>query len=166
VPGEVLLSRSPLKGSIVGRQATIPMRYPRVVDKAKVGSYPASAGAGGGYVWDAVLEYRVWCYPAEGAADLDDGSDYYYAFATFAEASKFASKTKGAQEPLALILQEEYIEEPVEGEYIHVKERRVTEWPVEFLSRPKRNRRTIPDFLSSNAPANRLDIIRGKANGS
>jgi hypothetical protein len=56
------------------------MGYPPAVDTAKVGSYPASAKAGGGYVWDAVLEYRVWCYPAEGAEDLDDGSDYYYAF--------------------------------------------------------------------------------------
>jgi len=26
-----------------------------------VGSYPSVAKAGGGFVWDAVLEYRVWC---------------------------------------------------------------------------------------------------------
>lgn len=141
-------------------------RYPPAVDEAKVGSYPASAGAGGGYVWDAVLEYRVWCYPAEGAEDVDDGSDYYYPFATFEEASEFAAKTKGAQEPLALILQEEYIDEPVDGQYVHIKERRVAEWPVEFLSRPKRNARTIPDFLSPTASPDRLDIIRGKAKGT
>ena len=73
--------------------------------------------------------------------------------------------TKGAQEPLALILQEEYIDEPSDGQYVHVKSSRVTEWPVEFLRRPKRNERTIPDFLSPNAPPNRLDIIRGKAKG-
>src|SRR4051794_21217371 len=125
-----------------------PMRYPPAVDPAKVGTYPATAKAGGGYVWDAVLEYRVWCYPAEGAEDLDDASDYYYAFATFAEASEFAEKTRGAQEPLALILQEEYIDEPAEGQYVHVRSQRVAEWPVEFLSRPKRNDRTIADFLS------------------
>ena len=41
--------------------------YPHVVDPAKVGEYPASVFAGGGYVWDEVLEYRVWCHPERGA---------------------------------------------------------------------------------------------------
>lgn len=45
----------------------------------------------------------------------------------------------------------------------HVKKQRITEWPVEFLSRPKRTVNTIPDFLSPEAPANRLDILRGLA---
>jgi hypothetical protein len=44
-----------------------------------------------------------------------------------------------------------------------MKKRRITEWPVDFLSRPRRTRRTIPDFMSPNAPANRLDILRGLA---
>ncbi len=142
------------------------MRYPPAVDPAKVGTYPARAKAGGGYVWDAVLEYRVWCYPAKGAEDLDGGGDYYYAFATFAEAKEFAEKTSGAQEPLALILQEEYIDEPADGQYVHVRAPRITEWPPEFLSRPKRTGRTIPDFFSADAPSNRLDIIRGTADGT
>lgn len=30
-------------------------------DAGLVGTYPAAAKAGGGYVWDDVLEYRVWC---------------------------------------------------------------------------------------------------------
>jgi hypothetical protein len=107
----------------------------------------------------------VWCYPCDGAVDHHDGSDYFYAFATFDEASGFARATKGAQEPLALVLQEEYIDEPKDGQYAHVKSPRVTEWPVEFLSRPRRNERTILDFLSPSAPPNRLDIIRGKAKG-
>jgi len=68
----------------------------------------------------------------------------------------------GNRGTLALILQEEYIDESSPGEYVHVKSRRVTEWPVEFLSRPRRSERTIPDFLSPNALPNRLDIIRGK----
>jgi hypothetical protein len=50
------------------------------------------------------------------------------------------------------------------GEYHHVKEVRIAEWPVEFLRRPRRTPNTIPDFLSPNAPANRLDILRGLAN--
>jgi hypothetical protein len=89
--------------------------------------------------------------------------DYYHPFATFEEASAFASKTPGAREPLALILQQEYIEEPSDGQYVHVRSPRITEWPVEFLSRPRRDARTIPDFMAPDAPANRLDIIRGKA---
>jgi hypothetical protein len=31
-------------------------RYPRAIDPSRVGKYPATAGAGGGFVWDAVLE--------------------------------------------------------------------------------------------------------------
>ena len=139
------------------------MDYPAVLDESKVGSYPARAKAGGGYVWDAVLEYRVWCHPEDGAPDLEDGSDYYYAFVTCEEAMEFASNQEGAEPPLALILQREYIDEPEDGEYIHVKEERVAEWPVPFLSRPRRTAQTIPDFLADNAPNNRLDILRGLA---
>lgn len=138
-------------------------RYPRVLEPARVGEYPATAKSGGGYVWDAVLEYRVWCHPERGAPDEADGNDYFYAFATFAEAQAFSKRTKGAEEPLALILQREYISEPEPEQYIHVKEERITEWPVPFLKRPRRTRRTIPDFMSPEAPSNRLDIIRGLA---
>jgi hypothetical protein len=116
-------------------------------------------------VWDAVLEYRVWLHPERGAPDLAEGSDYYYPFATYQEALAFAESHEGAEEPLALILQEEYIAEPEAGRHIHVKERRVAEWPVAFLSRPRRTANTIPDFLAPDAPANRLDIIRGLATG-
>jgi putative acetyltransferase len=136
--------------------------YPDAVDPDLVGTYPATAGSGGGYVWDEVLEYRVWCHPERGAADLDEGSDYYYVFATFTEAAAFSGSTAGAEAPLVLILQREYIDEPRPGEYRHVRKERVTEWPVEGLRRPRRTPRTIPDFLSPDAPPNRLDILRGK----
>jgi len=138
-------------------------QYPDAVAPNLVGTYPALAKAGGGYVWDEVLEYRVWCHPERGAADTDDGSDYYYAFATYAEALSFASETHGAEEPLALIRQLEYIAEDEPGVYRHIKEVRITEWPVEFLRRPRRTAATIPDFMSPSAPANRLDILRGIA---
>jgi putative acetyltransferase len=135
-------------------------RYPDAVDPSLVGSYPALAGAGGGYVWDNVLEYRVWCHPSD---DEEDSSDYYFAFATYEGAQAFSASTEGAEEPLALIEQLEYIEEDEPGQFVHVRERRVTEWPPEFLTRPKRTERTIPDFLAPDAPANRLDILRGLA---
>lgn len=141
-----------------------PPPYPAVRNPARVGRYPAAAKAGGGYVWDDVLEYRVWCYPAAGAADtFKDGSDYFVAFASYVEAQAYAGRTPGAQQPLALVLQREYIDEPETGRYVHVRKRRITEWPVEFLSRPRRTATTIPDFLSPDAPPNRLDILRGIA---
>jgi hypothetical protein len=74
--------------------------------------------------------------------------------------------TKGAEKPLALILQREYIGEPRPGQYVHVKKERIAEWRVEFLSRPKRTPHTIPDFFSPKAPGNRLDILRGLATRS
>ncbi len=137
-----------------------PDDLPEVVDAAAVGTYPARAGAGGGYVWDAVLEYRVWCSPSAGAADLSEGSDYYFPFATYGEAAAFAEATAGAEQPLALVLQREYIEEPQPGVYRHVRQERLTEWPVALLSRPRRTPRTIPDFLVSDSP-DRLNTLRG-----
>lgn len=136
-------------------------RLPRAVNPERVGRYPATAYAGGGFVWDAVLEYRVWCHPERGAPDKAEGSDYYYAFASFPDALRFSKGCPGAEEPLALVLQKEYIDELAPGKYTRVKKRRVTEWPVEFLSRPRRTQNTIPDFLSPTAPENRLDILRG-----
>ena len=138
-------------------------QYPEVTDSNRVGSYDAKVYAGGGYVWDEVLEYRVWCHPERGAPDKCDGNDYYYAFATCEEALEFSKAFEGAEEPMALVAQEEYLDEPEPGEYKHVKERRLTEWHVEFLSRPRRTPSTIPDFLSLDAPENRLDILRGLA---
>lgn len=137
--------------------------YPPVLDPELVGSYPAVTKSGGGYVWDGVLEYRVWCHPEHGAPDEADGGDYYYVFATYEEALATSQRIEGAEKPLALVVQEEYIDEPEPGHYVHVKERRVTEWPVEFLARPKRTGSTIPDFMSPDAPGNRLDILRGIA---
>ena len=137
--------------------------YPAVRDPSLVGDYPALVKAGGGYVWDDVLEYRVWCHPEIGAPDLEGGNDYYYAFDNYEEALRFSQQTEGAEDPVALVLQEEYIDEPAPGQFVHVKQQRLTEWPVQFLSRPRRTATTIPDFLSPDAPDNRLDILRGLA---
>lgn len=93
--------------------------------------------------------------------DLIDGNDYYQAFANCEDALQFSITTPGAEKPLALILQNEYIDEPAPGIYIHKKEKRMTEWPMEFLNRPKRDGLTILNFFAPDAPLNRLDIIRG-----
>lgn len=131
-------------------------KYPQVKDPSLVGTYDAIAGAGGGYVWDDVLEYRVWCHP-------ETGDDYYYVFENYEEALEFSESNKGCETPVALILQEEYIDEPEVGNYVHVKKQRIAEWDVEFLARPRRNEHTIPEFLALDAPVNKLDILRGLA---
>ncbi len=128
--------------------------YPKVKNKELIGTYPALVKSGGGYVWDDVLEYRVWLHP-------HDGDDYYYVFDNYVEALEFSKENQGAENPLALILQKEYLDEPEPNKYVHVMEQRITEWPVEFLNRPRRNPNTIPDFLSPGAPSNRLEILRG-----
>jgi hypothetical protein len=138
-------------------------RFPRAIDPDRVGKYRASVWGGGGFVWDAVLEYRVWCHPERGAPDKADSNDYFYAFASYPEALRFSREYPGTEEPLALVLQQEYIDEPTPRKYVHVKKRRITEWPVEFLARPRRTKNTIPDFFSPNAPRNRLAILRGSA---
>ena len=127
-------------------------RYPRAVDESLVGTYPALTMAGGGCVWDAVLEYRVWCHPLAGAPHLQEDDDYFCAFSTYEDALAFAERTEGAEEPLALVLQEEYIDEPAPQQFVHVRERRITEWSIDFLDTPRRTPRTIPDFLASNRP--------------
>ncbi len=119
------------------------------------------AASGGGFVWDEVLEYRVWCHPELGAEDLAEGNDYFVAFATYPRALAYSLRTRGAEEPLALVRQRQYIAEPRPGRYVHVKKARITEWPVDFLVRPRRTSRTIPDFFARDAPTNRLDILRG-----
>lgn len=134
--------------------------YPAVLDPERVGTYPASACAGGGYVWDAVLEYRVWCHPERGASERE-GGDYYHAFRSYEEALAYSQNHSGTEEPLALVLQREYIDEPETGDYRHVRAKRITEWPVEFLRRPRRTEETLPKFFAPDAPSNRLDVIRG-----
>ena len=135
--------------------------YPKVKNPDLIGEYPGLVKSGGGFVWDDVLEFRVWCHPNDEAHVPNDGECYYFVFASYEEALDYAKANKGCEEPLVLILQEEYIDEPEEGRYVHVKEQRLTEWPVKFLERPRRTAKTIPDFFSPNAPANRLDILRG-----
>ena len=139
--------------------------YPTAFDPKRVGTFDAECDAGGGYVWDEVLEYRVWLHPEHGAPDEFKGENYFKAFATYEDALKFYESVDGieggAEQPLALILQKEHLNEPEAGVYEHVKEPRIAEWSVELLRRPKRTENTIPDFLSPDAPENRLDILRG-----
>ena len=143
-------------------QNTSGQSHPAVMDPSLVGTFPALTKSGGGYVWDEVLEYRVWSHPERGAPDEFDGSDYYDAFDNYADALDFSLSNPGTEDPLALVLQREHINEPEPGKFEHVTDERITEWRVEWLNRSRRTARTIPDFFSPDAPANRLEILRGE----
>jgi hypothetical protein len=125
------------------------MPFPPAIDPEKVGEYTAHTNSGGGYFFDHVLEYRVWCHPEQGATDEFDGNDYYYCFATYEKASEFSESTPGAEEPLALIRQLEWVNEPEPGVYVHERGERVTEWRVEWLSRGARATGDIEAFILS-----------------
>lgn len=98
-----------------------------------VGEYDAMAYAGGGYFYDEVLEYRVWCYPLEGAEDVFEGEDYFYAFPDYEEALEFSKLERGRQNPIALIRQFEWINEYEPGKYRHERGERIAEWDADNL---------------------------------
>jgi hypothetical protein len=124
-------------------QSALPVssEYPTAVAPERVGSYPALAKSGGGYFYDEVLEYRVWVHP--------DGDDYYRAFPTYEQAFAFAEQQRGAEEPLVLVRQREYINEPQPGVFQRVKNERITEWQVHWLEGTKLDADSIRRFLES-----------------
>ena len=129
------------------------MHYPDAIDPKLVGEYPALAKAGGGYFFDEVLEYRVWCHPGPGVPDGEDGSDYYYAFSTYGEALEFSTSEPRAEEPLVLIRQFEWIDEPSEGLLIHERGERIAEWRAEWLDRGPRASGAIEAFIRARSPS-------------
>ncbi|HKG62044.1 MAG TPA: hypothetical protein VKB05_19960 [Pyrinomonadaceae bacterium] len=126
--------------------------YPLAVDAEKVGSYPAFTNSGAGYFYDDVLEYRVWMNPPEG------GDDYYQAFAQYEDALAFSKKVPGAEKPLVLILQRQWIDEPTPGEFHVQNEDRITEWRVEWLCNSRRMPGAIERFLEEH----KSDKLKGE----
>lgn len=127
----------------------MPSNYPLAVDLARVGEYPAEAKSGGGYFYDEVLEYRVWCRPWLGAPDEFNGDVYYYAFDSFEAAKVSADGTQGAEQPLVLIRQYEWIDEPTPGHLLPMIGERITEWAVEWLQGSKRAEQSISEFIEA-----------------
>jgi hypothetical protein len=129
--------------------------YPLATTPAAVGQYPGRAKSGGGYFYDEVLEYRVWIHPERGGEDIAAGEDYFAAFAMFERASAFAARTPGAESPLVLVRQREWINEPDSGHFVAERGDRVTEWQVEWLTGAKRDSSSVRDFLARPRPARR-----------
>jgi len=108
--------------------------------------------SGAGYFYDDVLEYRVWLHPEHGAIPLNGDQDYYYAFAEYEKAKSFSTASTGAEPPLVLVRQLEYINEPTLGRYEAVRSERITEWQVDWLAEDKRGPTSIEDFLKNPRP--------------
>ncbi len=116
-------------------------KHPVAVDPARVGTYPARTKSGAGYFYDDVLEYRVWMKPAGG------GDSFYRAFASYEAALQFSKKTPHSEEPLVLVRQFQWINEPKSGVFEACSGERITEWQVDWLSGSKRAEDSIARFL-------------------
>ena len=127
--------------------------HPLAVDNAAVGKYAANSKSGAGYFYDDVLEYRVWFHPERGAAPLNRDHDYYVAFAQYEKAEELSKSSIGAEEPLVLVRQYEWINEPEPGHYVVEKGNRISEWKVKWLDGSKRSPDSIGEFLKHPKPA-------------
>jgi hypothetical protein len=123
-------------------------KTPRASDPNRVGQFPEFTFSGGGYFFDEVLEYRVWVH------DSDGGDDSCFSFASYDDALAFANREAGAEEPLVLILQNEWLDEPTPGQFIHKSGERLTEWRVEWLEGSRRTRHSIDRFLRNHGVSN------------
>jgi hypothetical protein len=129
------------------RQVTGTSVYPLAVDANLVGTYAADTGSGAGYFYDDVLEYRVWLHPDKGAEPLNGDKDYFVAFAQYERAEAFSRKATGAEAPLVLVRQFEWIDEPKRGDFVPEKGERITEWQVPWLQNDKRGENSIAEFM-------------------
>jgi hypothetical protein len=129
------------------RQVAGTSAYPLAVAPIRVGTYPPDTKSGAGYFYDEVLEYRVWLNPGKGAEPLNGNNDYFVAFAQYEVAEAFSKKTPGAEAPLVLVRQFEWIDEPERGHFVPEKGERITEWQVQWLPDGKRTDESIREFM-------------------
>ena len=129
------------KDSAPDRTVVTSSKYPVAIDPSQVGFYPAMTKSGAGYFYDDVLEYRVWIHPKEG------GDVHYRAFASYERALDFSKSTVGAEEPLVLVRQLKWINEPQPGKFESRSGERITEWQVDWLAGSKRADDSLERFL-------------------
>jgi len=130
------------------REVSSTSRYPLAVEPARVGTYGAESKSGAGYFYDDVLEYRVWLHPERGARALNGDKDYFFAFAQYERAEAFHKSESGSEDPLVLVRQREWIDEPQPGQYHPRRGERITEWKVKWLPNSQRTAASIREFLS------------------
>jgi hypothetical protein len=129
----------------INKKHNLISNYPIAVDPETVGKYPALTKSGGGYFYNDVLEYRVWVH---------SNNDYFLPFSTYEHALDFSTHCSDAEEPLVLVLQKEWIDEPTPGKYIHKTGSRITEWKPEWLEGNKRKSDTFQQFLLDHSHSN------------
>jgi hypothetical protein len=139
------------------RSISKPSAYPLAIDNEKVGKYPPDAKSGAGYFYDDVLEYRVWFHPERGAEPLNGTEDYYVAFAQYERAAEISKSKKGAEDPLVLVRQTEWIDEPEPGHYVPENGNRITEWQVKWLNGGRRTPVSIAEFMKHPKPADKSE---------
>jgi hypothetical protein len=139
----------PFSVAHVDRGAAGASKFPLAIDPSLVGSFPGRTKSGAGYFYDEVLEYRVWLHPERGARRLAGDEDYYAAFARYENAVAYSGRTEGAEAPLVLIRQREYVNEPTPGTFTWEKAERLTEWQVKWLKDSLRGPTSIPNFLAN-----------------
>jgi len=122
-------------------------KFPLAVESTKVGTYDGLTKSGGGYFYDDVLEYRVWYHPERG------GDDDFYSFAQYERAAEYSNKTRGAEPPLVLVRQREWIAEPKPHEFHAERGERLAEWQMKWLEGHKRGPNSIQKFLKHPVPA-------------
>jgi putative acetyltransferase len=137
----------------VDRSVSKSSAYPLAVDNVQVGKYEPESKSGAGFFYDEVLEYRVWFHPERGAEPLNGKDDYYRAFAQYEKAEEVSQSSKGAEKPVVLVRQYEWIDEPEPHRYQAEKGNRVTEWQVKWLVGNKRAPASISEFLKHPKPA-------------
>ncbi len=142
-------SVAPFSAAHIDKSTAGTSAYPVPLDANRIGTYPGRVKSGAGYFYDEVLEYRVWLHPDRGAPPLAGKSDYFAAFAQYERAMDFSKSAPGAEEPLALLRQVEWINEPEPGKYVAEKGERLTEWQVKWLEGAKRGPHSISEFLAA-----------------
>jgi len=117
-------------------------KYPVTKEPNNVGNHPLLVHSGGGYLYDAVLEYRVW-------SKSEDGQPICHSFGTYNDAKKFSKKIPGAEKvPVVLVLQKQYIEDTKDGKYKLINKERLAEWKVEWLKNNIRSKKNIKKYIN------------------
>jgi hypothetical protein len=143
----------------IDRTIDKPSDYPVPSVVQLVGTYSGTAKSGSGYFYDDVLEYRVWLHPERGAKDLASGKDYFAAFARYEAAAAFSKSTPGAEAPLALVQQLEWLDEPEPGHFDVKHGRRIAEWQPQWLALSKRSPTSVEDVLKNPHPASESENV-------